>query len=108
VLRRFTGGADGEDPCAGVVFVNGALYGTTAYGGQANDTSCRGGCGTVFELHPDTRSLTNLHTFSGLAHRGGSNVYNVVKVCVAGSSLNTVPHPSPPQPAASPPYLVIP
>ena len=49
VLHRFAGGADGTDPAAPLVNVNGTLYGTTVEGGghkcQANN-----GCGTVFSL----------------------------------------------------------
>jgi len=33
VLHSFTGGADGADPTAGLLFYNGAIYGTTPYGG---------------------------------------------------------------------------
>ena len=49
VLYSFTGGGDGALPFAGLIAdAAGNLYGTTA-GGGAN-TSCPGGCGTVFEL----------------------------------------------------------
>ncbi len=54
-LYSFSGSPDGANPYAGVVFVNGALYGTTAFGGYANDTTCQGGCGTVFDLDPQLR-----------------------------------------------------
>ena len=50
VLYRFAGGADGARPFAGLVLVNGVLYGTTALGGGS--TNCNEGCGTVFELAP--------------------------------------------------------
>jgi uncharacterized repeat protein (TIGR03803 family) len=44
VLHRFTGGADGSNPYAGVVLgPNGSLYGTTPFGGQTN-------AGVVFEI----------------------------------------------------------
>lgn len=42
VLYNFTGGADGSQPDAPLIDVNGTLYGTTAYGGK--------GWGTVFAL----------------------------------------------------------
>ncbi len=46
VLHTFTGGADGGNPEAGVIFgPGGLLYGTTAFGGQTN-------AGVVFELEP--------------------------------------------------------
>jgi uncharacterized repeat protein (TIGR03803 family) len=50
VVHSFTSGSDGAWPTAGLANVNGTLYGTTAYGG---DATCRGdGCGTVFSLVP--------------------------------------------------------
>ena len=52
VLHSFTGGSDGGEPNAGLIFDQaGNLYGTTTEGGDLN---CGGllriGCGTVFEL----------------------------------------------------------
>jgi uncharacterized repeat protein (TIGR03803 family) len=50
VLHSFTG-SDGFGPyTAPVIGKNGALYGTTTYGGTS--TACTGGCGTVYELRP--------------------------------------------------------
>lgn len=50
VLYYFTGGTDGADLLAGLVFgLNGAPYGTTAFGGASN-------AGAVFEV---TRKLTD-------------------------------------------------
>ena len=44
VLHSFTGSpSDGDDPYAGLLDLNGTLYGTTYYGGSGN-----GGLGTVF------------------------------------------------------------
>jgi uncharacterized repeat protein (TIGR03803 family) len=49
VLHSFTGGSDGGRPVADLIAdARGNLYGTTALGGA--NTSCPGGCGTVFEL----------------------------------------------------------
>lgn len=42
-LYSFKGGSDGADPIAGVIVLNGALYGTTADGGYKNN-------GTAFRL----------------------------------------------------------
>jgi hypothetical protein len=75
ILYQFTGGSDGGVPDAGVVRgTNGALYGTTALGGQVtggNGQCANGGfgCGTVFKLvPPSTRggswTETVLHAFS--------------------------------------------
>lgn len=48
VVYSFNGGTDGWNPWGAVVFRQGALYGTTYYGGT--HTNCYGGCGTVFKL----------------------------------------------------------
>jgi uncharacterized repeat protein (TIGR03803 family) len=45
VLHSFTGGSDGQNPLAGLVNVNGTVYGTTLGGGVT-------GYGTVFSLSP--------------------------------------------------------
>jgi uncharacterized repeat protein (TIGR03803 family) len=49
VLHSFGGSPDGSSPYAGLIDVNGTLYGTTAGGGGLG---CEGGCGTVFALTP--------------------------------------------------------
>lgn len=59
VLWSFTGGNDGGDPRAGVIFdSNGNLYGTTWLGGTSD-------AGTVFELSPGQGAWTEsvLHNF---------------------------------------------
>lgn len=48
VLHRFAGGADGGDPVAPLINVNGTLYGTTEYGGAYRCSG--GGCGTIFSI----------------------------------------------------------
>lgn len=64
VLYSFKGGKDG--PQAGLVYMNGELYGTTFYGGAGHCHYGSGfiGCGTVFEV-----SLTGVehvvHSFTG-------------------------------------------
>jgi|HubBroStandDraft_6_1064221.scaffolds.fasta_scaffold29206_3 uncharacterized repeat protein (TIGR03803 family) len=60
VLHAFTGGADGANPRAALIDVNGTLYGTTFHGG---DTKCKG-CGTVFSITPSGAEKV-LHSFSG-------------------------------------------
>jgi uncharacterized repeat protein (TIGR03803 family) len=76
-LWHFTGGSDGANPLAGlgagalIADETGALYGTTANGGDLNAPLCFGfGCGTVFRLSPPARNqtawtLSTLYAFSG-------------------------------------------
>jgi uncharacterized repeat protein (TIGR03803 family) len=77
VLYKFTGGADGEFPSAGLVRdAAGNLYGTTQYGGPVT-TTCGIGCGTIFKLDT-TGSLTVLHSVgsqAGLVMDAAGNLY---------------------------------
>jgi uncharacterized repeat protein (TIGR03803 family) len=51
LLYSFTGKSDGGDPEAGVLISNGALYGTTRFGGtQSGKCGTHGGCGTIFKV----------------------------------------------------------
>ncbi|HTT84106.1 MAG TPA: choice-of-anchor tandem repeat GloVer-containing protein [Rhizomicrobium sp.] len=52
---------DGKYPDAGLISVNGTLYGTTSAGG--GNTSCDPGCGTVFSVDPATGAETVLYSF---------------------------------------------
>jgi uncharacterized repeat protein (TIGR03803 family) len=63
VLHNFAGGADGQNPVAGVIRDGaGVLYGTTQYGGGV---TCFGsGCGTVFKVDT-TGKETVLYSFTG-------------------------------------------
>jgi uncharacterized repeat protein (TIGR03803 family) len=64
-LYTFSGGADGANPTAGVVFGKGGmLFGTTEYGGISTGT-CGSSYsnGTVFELDPTTGKLTTILAF---------------------------------------------
>lgn len=61
-VYAFQGGTDGWLPYAGVIAVNGALYGTTGAGGTG---TCDQGCGTVFSVDPSTGAETILHDFQG-------------------------------------------
>jgi uncharacterized repeat protein (TIGR02543 family) len=65
LLYNFTGGTDGAEPYAGLIFdAAGNLYGTAAYGGT--HYYCYTGCGTVFELTPAAGggwTAQVLHTF---------------------------------------------
>ena len=64
VLHRFTGQPDGGFPWAGLIDVNGTLYGTTARGGTYK-------LGTVFSI-TTTGKETVLHSFAGFQNGDGS------------------------------------
>lgn len=74
VLYPFTGGADGANPAAGLVFdSHGNLYGTTSAGGLFTSGCGNLGCGTVFEISPSSSGFwteTTLYSF-----KGGSDGY---------------------------------
>jgi uncharacterized repeat protein (TIGR03803 family) len=57
VLYSFKGNPDGYGPDAGLLYVNGTLYGTTVNGGANGD-------GTVFAIAPSGKE-TVLHSFAG-------------------------------------------
>lgn len=86
VLHQFKGSpADGASPEGGLMYYDGALYGTTRYGGRTN---CHGhyqygneGCGTVFRVSLDGRtrilyrfvgSDTGVHPFGNLTVLNGT------------------------------------
>jgi uncharacterized repeat protein (TIGR03803 family) len=62
ILHSFTGSPDGRSPEAGLIEVNGILYGTTFWGGGTGCT-IGNGCGTVFSLDLSTGTETVLYTF---------------------------------------------
>ncbi len=61
VLHAFGNGTDGQAPAAGLIDVNGTLYGTTFLGGAGCQGS--GGCGTVFAIDPKSGAETVLYSF---------------------------------------------
>jgi uncharacterized repeat protein (TIGR03803 family) len=65
-LYSFTGLADGAAPVAGLIYVNGALYGTTLAGGEIGGDTCADGCGTVFKVDPTTGAETVIHAFTSV------------------------------------------
>jgi uncharacterized repeat protein (TIGR03803 family) len=77
VLYNFTGGADGANPMASVVFDQaGNLYGTTEYGGARFGSS---GDGVVFKLTHSGASWTEsvLYAFTGYPNDGSNPVAEV-------------------------------
>lgn len=54
---------DGKEPQAAPIEVNGTLYGTTTFGGNAGCLAR--GCGTVFSIDPKTGTETVIHNFAG-------------------------------------------
>jgi uncharacterized repeat protein (TIGR03803 family) len=90
VVHRFTGGAQGGEPRAGLIFDRaGNLYGTTELGGALSlcEFAGRAGCGVVFKLAPNSKgawSETVLHRFvnhpgarplAGLIFDAAGNLY---------------------------------
>jgi uncharacterized repeat protein (TIGR03803 family) len=68
-LYAFSGGDDGANPAAGLVYgSDGYFYGTTQSGGVGNS-------GTVFKINPNASAtvvaLTNLYSFTGGSDGGG-------------------------------------
>ena len=63
-LHRFTGGEDGANPGAGLIFGRtGNLYGTTQFGGPNCTRWVASGCGTVFEIA--AQAVTRCETLCG-------------------------------------------
>ncbi len=64
VLHTFAGeAADGGAPEAGLVALNGLLYGTTSLGGSSTPCGNDIGCGTVFSIDPASGEEKILHVF---------------------------------------------
>lgn len=97
VLYHFQGSPDGAYPTAGLVAdAHGNLYGTTMGGGTAPSTCYGVGCGTVFELSPNSNGTWSekvLYTFcasnsncpdgsnplGGLVFDGAGNLYGTTQ-----------------------------
>jgi uncharacterized repeat protein (TIGR03803 family) len=71
VVHRFLGGKEGAIPASGLIELNGALYGTTQYGGTGAAADCRRihgpifGCGTVYRINPSTGKVRVIYSFKG-------------------------------------------
>jgi uncharacterized repeat protein (TIGR03803 family) len=77
LIYRFKGDADGDRPYANVITDRaGNVFGTTSLGGKngAGCVSNAPGCGTVFELSPNSNGTWThivIHTFAGYPKDGG-------------------------------------
>lgn len=93
---------DGQNPYAGLLQASdGNFYGTTEFGGA--NTTCSGGCGTVFELTP-TGTLTTLYSFCTLsACADGRNPAAALVVGTNGNFYGTTSGGTP-ESGAVPPY----
>lgn len=101
VLHAFGGATDGGTPAAGLINVDGVLYGTTEYGGSTSycPDGYEEGCGTVYSIDPASGAETIVHVFKadgkdgempisellavngtlyGTAQYGGTNDYGTV------------------------------
>jgi len=71
VLHTFTGGADGGNPCGGLVSDSADnLYGTTYQGGIAGAGTNKRGAGVVYKIDPSGQ-YTVLYSFTGGADGSG-------------------------------------
>jgi uncharacterized repeat protein (TIGR03803 family) len=77
VLHSFGRSGDGAQPVAGLINVDGTLYGTTPDGGA--DCGSSGGCGTVFKITTSgTESV--LYSFKGGSHDGYGSTAGLLNV----------------------------
>jgi uncharacterized repeat protein (TIGR03803 family) len=69
VIHSFQGSSgvppDGSAPRAGMIYFNGALYGTTSSGGPETSACGSDGCGTVFSVDLSTNTEGVLYSFKG-------------------------------------------
>jgi uncharacterized repeat protein (TIGR03803 family) len=76
LVYRFKGGKDGEQPYAGLLWLNGYLYGTTIHGGRGCYSA---GCGTVFEVSTSGKERV-VYKFKGGSADGEMPEANLVAV----------------------------
>jgi uncharacterized repeat protein (TIGR03803 family) len=74
VLHIFGASGDGAEPFAGLIDVEGTLYGTTRFGGGKN------GDGTVFRIGTDGKGENVLHNFKGGRRDGALPWAALIKV----------------------------
>jgi uncharacterized repeat protein (TIGR03803 family) len=89
VLYTFTGGSDGREPYARLLFdAAGNLYGSTLLGGNVGSV-CSTGCGTAFKLTPGSSGWTEsvLYAFEGGAD--GASPYDGLAFDATGNLYGT-------------------
>ncbi len=87
-LYIFEGPPDGLYPASTLLYDDGYLFGTTAFGGT-HPTSTRSGYGTVFQMNVSKGSEYVLHSFSGGAGgEGSSDGYNQMPGVIRDASGN--------------------
>ena len=91
VLHQFRGGNDGSSPFSGVVFdTAGNLYGTTDDGGAGSCSDPYGtGCGTVFELIPNSKGGWTEQVLRRFAGITAGNPFGGVVLDTAGNLYGT-------------------
>jgi len=82
VLHTFGGETDGGTPVAGLINVNGTLFGTTEYGGGRSPcvNGYEDGCGTVFSIDPATGAETVVHSFQNNGSDGQNPIAGLIEV----------------------------
>jgi uncharacterized repeat protein (TIGR03803 family) len=96
VLYSFTGGADGAQPFAGLLFDTAEknLYGTTRFGGDTTDCLSFGGCGTVFSLTQNSDGSWTEHVLHRFHHstKDGKNPFGGLIFDTAGNLYGMTPN----------------
>ncbi|HTT85564.1 MAG TPA: choice-of-anchor tandem repeat GloVer-containing protein [Rhizomicrobium sp.] len=83
--------ADGVDPEASLIDLNGMLYGTTVQGGSNGCPDASIGCGTVFALDPGTGAETVLHSFCSQQGCTDGAIPDAGLIDVGGTLYSTTP-----------------
>jgi uncharacterized repeat protein (TIGR03803 family) len=82
VLHAFAGSGDGFGPLAGLVELNGTLYGTTALGGANN-------AGAVYSVNPTTGAEAVIYSFCSQQNCADGNTPQASLVSVNGTLYGT-------------------
>jgi phospholipase C len=84
-LHAFGASGDGATPVGDLLAYDGAIFGTTEYGGKSRPL-CARGCGTVFRIGASSGSESVLHAF-GAARDGSLPIAGLIEV--AGTLYGT-------------------